>query len=114
MTNSVEMVEIWRGDYLECVHRGQAVVVNGDGEILEAWGNPEAEILPRSSCKMLQALPLVQSGAADKYGLTSEHLALACASHNGAHIHTDRVTAWLNALGLGETDLRWWPAMAKG
>ena len=106
MSKSVDLVEVWRGDYLECIHRGHAVVVNGEGEILDAWGDPEAEILPRSSCKMLQALPLVQSGAADKYRLTSEHLALACASHNGAHIHTDRVTAWLDTLDLSEQDLR--------
>jgi len=58
---------------------------------------------------MLQALPLLESGAAASVGLGSEHLALACASHNGASIHTDRVTAWLAHLGLGEDDLRCGP-----
>jgi L-asparaginase II len=55
---------------------------------------------------MLQALPLVESGAADAAGLTEAQLALACASHQGAHIHTDMVTRWLADLGLAEADLR--------
>lgn len=66
-------------------------------------------IYPRSSPKMIQALPLITSGAADKYGLTSEHLALACASHNGAAIHTDRVRAWLDQLGLDDDAFRCGP-----
>ena len=55
---------------------------------------------------MLQALPLIESGAADARALTPQHLALACASHNGAAIHTDRVGAWLDDLGLADSDLR--------
>ena len=72
------LVEVWRGSFLECQHRGHAVIVNSRGDILESWGNPTQEILPRSACKILQALPLVESGAADAYGLTLEHLALSC------------------------------------
>jgi len=60
---------------------------------------------------MVQALPLLESGAARAYGLNTEQLALACASHNGAAIHTDRVTRWLNELGMSETDLRCGPQM---
>jgi L-asparaginase II len=63
-------------------------------------------IYPRSSCKMIQALPLVESGAADAAGLTAAHLALACASHQGAAVHTGMVTRWLADLGLAEGDLR--------
>ena len=62
-------------------------------------------MLPRSSSKMIQALPLVESGAAKAFGLTTEQLALACASHQGAPMHTDRVQAWLKDLGLGDDDL---------
>jgi L-asparaginase II len=58
---------------------------------------------------MLQALPLVESGAADAAGLTGEHLALACASHQGAEVHTGRVRAWLASLGLSESALRCGP-----
>jgi L-asparaginase II len=60
---------------------------------------------------MIQALPLLESGAADAAGLGPEHLALACASHNGAAIHTDRVSRWLADLSLGEAALRCGPQM---
>jgi len=70
-------------------------------------------ILPRSSSKMIQALPLVESGAADAFGLTPEHLALACASHQGAAIHSDRVMRWLADLGLGDDDLRCGPEFPR-
>lgn len=106
MTDAIPMVELWRGDRLESRHLGHAVIWGGDGEILEAWGDPDTVIFPRSSCKMLQALPLVESGAAAAAGLTDAHLALSCASHQGAAIHTDMVTRWLADLGLGEKDLR--------
>jgi len=103
------LVEIWRGDFLECIHRGHVVVSDASGNILAQWGNPDQIILPRSSSKMLQALPLVESGAARAAGLTSEQLALSCASHQGAAIHSERVEKWLSALGLSESDLRCGP-----
>lgn len=103
---SIPMVELWRGGRLESLHRGHAVVCNAAGEIVESWGDPAAVIFPRSSCKMIQALPLLESGAADAAGLSERQLALACASHQGAKIHTDMVTRWLADLGLGEPDLR--------
>ncbi|SDJ01061.1 asparaginase [Aliiruegeria lutimaris] len=108
---SVEMVEIRRGEFRESVHRGHAVICDASGAIVEAWGEPEKVILPRSSSKMIQALPLVESGAADRFGLDTERLALACASHNGAAIHTERVSRWLSDLGLGDDDLRCGPQM---
>jgi L-asparaginase II len=103
---AVDLVELWRGDLLESVHRGHAVVCDASGEVVMAWGDPDAIVYPRSSSKMIQALPLLESGAAAAARLTPEHLALACASHQGAAIHTRRVEAWLADLGLGEGDLR--------
>ncbi|MDO5527998.1 MAG: asparaginase [Paracoccus sp. (in: a-proteobacteria)] len=100
-----EMIELWRGSLREGVHRGHAVIHDGT-DIVHAWGDPNAVIFPRSSCKMVQALPLLESGAADAAGLGPEQLALACASHNGAHIHVSRVAAWLDRLGFREADLR--------
>ncbi len=111
MASAEVLTEIWRGDFLESQHLGHAVIVDAKGQISESWGDPEKIILPRSSCKMVQALPLVESGAADKAGLSSEQLALACASHNGAAIHTDRVSRWLSDLGLGDDALRCGPQM---
>lgn len=101
-----QMTEIWRGPFLESVHQGHAVVCNSEGGIEMSWGNSERVVLPRSSSKMIQALPLITSGAADAFGLTSEHLALACASHRGEAMHTQRVSRWLDNLGLGDSDLR--------
>ena len=111
MSQAERLVEVWRGDILESQHHGHAVICNAKGEIVEAWGNPDQVILPRSSAKMLQALPLVESGAADAAGLTTEQLALSCASHQGAAIHTDRVTRWLSDMGLGNDDLLCGPQM---
>ena len=109
MTQPIPMVEIWRGDLLESQHLGHAVVCDSSGNVVEAWGDDEKVIYPRSSCKMLQALPLIESGAADAYGLTPEQLALSCASHKGAAIHTDRVQVWLDTLGLQFSDFRCGP-----
>lgn len=105
MAGAVPLVELWRGGILESVHAGHAVIW-GPGGIEMAWGDPEAVIFPRSSCKMLQALPLIESGAADAAGLDEARLALACASHQGAAIHTHMVSDWLSDLGLAEPDLR--------
>jgi L-asparaginase II len=111
MREPVPMVEVWRGDVPESRHRGHAVVCDARGTVRAAWGDPDAVILPRSSCKMLQALPLLESGAGD--ALTGERLALACASHSGAAMHVTRVAAWLEAVGLGEPDLRCGPQVPE-
>ncbi|WP_313137649.1 asparaginase [Paracoccus jeotgali] len=102
---AAEMIELWRGDLREGVHRGHAVIHDGR-DIVAAWGDPQAIIFPRSSCKMVQALPLLESGAAAAAGLGPQELALSCASHNGAALHVGKVCAWLDGLGLAESDLR--------
>ncbi len=114
MGSWVNVAEVWRGPFLECVHRGRAVICDSSGDVIAEWGDSSAVTLPRSSSKMLQALPLIESGAAAKFGLTAEHLALSCASHEGAQIHTDRVDKWLAELGLGERDLRCGPQEPRG
>jgi L-asparaginase II len=106
MTGSEIVAEVWRGDFLECVHRGHIAICDTKGNLRASWGDPSLTVLPRSSCKMLQALPLLESGAARAFGLGSEHLALACASHQGAAIHTGRVIKWLDHIDLSESDLR--------
>lgn len=106
MTKPVPMVELWRGGLLESTHLGHAVICDERGEIVEAWGDPQAVIFPRSSCKMLQALPLIETGAAHDVGLTDRQLALACASHEGAALHVNAVKGWLDTIGLAEPDLR--------
>ena len=109
MQEPVIMAELWRGALLESTHRGHAVVMHRDGDVIDSWGDPAKVIFPRSSCKMIQALPLVESGAAAAAGLGPAQLALACASHQGAPMHTDRISAWLHGLGRSEADLRCGP-----
>lgn len=106
MPAPVAMAEVWRGPILESVHLGHAVICGPGGDIVQTWGDPDAVVLPRSSSKMIQALPLIESGAAAAFGLGPQHLALACASHQGAAIHTDRVQAWLDHIGRTDGDFR--------
>jgi L-asparaginase II len=104
LTNPV-LVEITRGALVESVHRGSVAISDAHGEIVFSCGDIETPVYPRSSLKPIQALPLIESGAADAFGLSSEHIALACASHSGEPMHTTRVAAWLKRIGLGEKDL---------
>ncbi|MFA8384830.1 MAG: asparaginase [Pelagibaca sp.] len=113
MAHPVSLAEVWRGPFLESHHSGHAVICDGSGQIVSAWGDPEAVVLPRSSSKMIQALPLVMSGAADARALTSEQLALACASHQGAPIHVERVNRWLADLGLDDAALCCGPQVSR-
>ncbi|MCF6305869.1 MAG: asparaginase [Rhodobacteraceae bacterium] len=109
MTDAAKLVELIRGDMVESTHRGHVVICDAAGNTLATWGDANAVIYPRSACKMLQALPLIESGAAKAAGLQSRHLALACASHQGAAIHTGLASEWLAGLGLGDDDLRCGP-----
>ncbi|MFQ5974170.1 MAG: asparaginase [Alphaproteobacteria bacterium] len=99
------LVEATRGRMVENCHRGRAAVVDPDGGVLMSWGDVEAPIYARSAIKPLQALPLVESGAADAFGLGEVELALACASHGGEPAHVDAVGRWLDRLGYGVDDL---------
>ncbi|MCU4652219.1 asparaginase [Roseibacterium sp. SDUM158016] len=104
--DAVELLHVIRGPLVECVHRGHVAVWHHEEGLVAQLGDPAKRILPRSACKMIQALPLVESGAADAAGLTPAQLALSCASHAGQALHTDMVTSWLSDLGLSEADLR--------
>ena len=109
---AVPLVDVWRGDMLESQHSGHAVIVDDTGQIVQAWGNPAAMIYPRSSCKMVQALPLMESGAGNS--LRVDQVALTCASHSGEARHVDTVRAWLSDLDLAEPDLRCGPHRPMG
>lgn len=104
MANPI-LVEITRGDLVESVHRGSIAIANAVGEIVFSLGDIEALTYPRSSLKPIQALPLLESGAADAFGLSDEEIALACASHSGEPMHTTRVQAWLERIGCTPADL---------
>ena len=93
-------VEIWRGDMVESEHRVIAAIVDTCGDVVAGYGDVELVVYPRSAIKPLQAIPLLESGAADAYGLGSDAIALACASHNGESIHVDIARDWLGTLDL--------------
>lgn len=99
------LVEITRGPLVESIHRGAIAIANAAGEIVFSLGDIESPVYPRSSLKPIQALPLVESGAADAFGLSDEDVALACASHSGEPMHTTRIAAWLERIGCTENDL---------
>jgi len=112
MTNPI-LVEITRKDLVESIHRGAIAIVDADGVQRFALGDVESPVYTRSSLKPLQALPLVESGAAEAFGVSDDEVALACASHSGEAMHTERVDAWLKRIGLGEADLACGPQQPR-
>lgn len=104
MANPV-LVELTRGSMVESVHRGSIAILDADGRMRLSLGDVELPVYSRSSLKPMQAIPLVESGAAQAFGLSDEEVALACASHSGEPMHTERVSIWLERLGLSESDL---------
>src|SRR5579863_9518595 len=104
MANPV-VVEITRGDRVESAHRGAGAVVDAEGRIVMAFGDAERPVYPRSAVKALQALPLIESGAADRLGLSDKEIALACASHSGSDDHVATARAMLAKAGRDEGTL---------
>ena len=99
------IVELTRGPMVESRHRVLVAVTDTSGRLLIHAGDPEQAVYPRSAIKPLQALALVESGAAEAFGLGSAELALACASHSGEPRHAETVAAWLQRIGCSEADL---------
>jgi L-asparaginase II len=95
-----------RGTHVECVHYGGAVALDAAGTLLFSHGDAGEQTFFRSAVKCWQALPLVESGAADRYGFSTAELALACASHEGEAMHVATAASMLAKLGLAAGDLR--------
>ncbi|MER9867869.1 asparaginase [Mesorhizobium sp. M0136] len=112
MANPV-LVEVLRGAIVESAHRGAVAVFDADGKPVWEIGDTAQPVFPRSAVKAIQALPLVESGAADAYGFGDRELALACASHSGEPPHVELARAMLAKAGLDETALECgahWPS----
>ncbi len=92
-------VEVTRGKLVESRHRGMGIVVDGDGKVVFSFGDTDAGVFPRSACKAMQALPLVESGAADAYGFGNAELAFSCASHSGEDRHVAMAASMLAKAG---------------
>lgn len=99
-------VHVVRGGHVESVHEGILVVVDDEGNVRATWGDPEWPTFLRSSLKMFQAIPVVESGAADAFGYGPRHLALVCASHNGEPEHVELARDLLFRAGRSESELR--------
>ncbi|RWD72619.1 asparaginase [Mesorhizobium sp.] len=104
MSNPV-LVEVTRGSVVESRHRGAVSVFDADGKPVWEIGDTDRPVFPRSAVKAIQALPLVESGAADAYGFGNRELALACASHSGEPAHVELARAMLAKAGLDKTAL---------
>jgi L-asparaginase II len=115
MVNPV-MVQVKRGRVPDVVHRGRWVVVNNSGRLLESGGDCDQLMLPRSALKLIQAIPMVQSGAVERFRLTERHLALTCASHSSEEAQVKGVLEILSNAGCTEDCLGCgphWPAFRE-
>ena len=99
MTSPV-LVEVIRGSLLESEHRGRVAVIDADGNAVLRLGDVARPVFPRSAVKPLQALPLVETGAADRFGFGADELAVASASHAGEPAHVALVEHMLARAGL--------------
>jgi L-asparaginase II len=112
MTNPM-LAEVVRGGAVESRHGGSVAVFDADGARIFSAGDIARPVFPRSAVKVMQALPLVESGAADAFGFGDRELALACASHNGEVAHADLAQAMLGKAGLDGSALECgahWPS----
>ena len=104
MANPI-LVKVTRGERVESRHRGAVAIVDAHGKLVLGLGDIDEPVFPRSAVKAIQALPLVESGAADAFGFQARELALAQASHGGEPAQVDGVAKMLAAIGLDETAL---------
>jgi len=105
------LAEVIRGGAVESRHRGAVVAKNADGKTVLSIGDTSALVFPRSSLKPLQVIPLVESGAVDKFGISESELALACASHNGEQAHLEVLLPWMERVGLAPSQLECGPSL---
>ncbi len=103
---SIIIAEVTRGDIVESRHHGVVVVADVTGRLIASVGDPERVAYLRSSAKPFQAVPLVESGAADAFGFTEQEVAMACASHDATPLHQRVVARMLAKAGLDEDALR--------
>lgn len=99
------LVEVTRGPLIECRHRGTLAVADSNGSLVLDLGDVRTPVYPRSAVKPLQALALIETGAADRFRLAGRHIALAAASHSGTRAHVDTAREMLLAAGLDESTL---------
>ncbi len=100
------LFEVTRGKIVELVHYGSIAVVDANGKLLSSHGDPQAVAFLRSSAKPFQALPFVERGGVEYFGLTPRELSIACASHEGSDMHVQAVREIQKKVGLEESYLQ--------
>jgi L-asparaginase II len=103
------VVELVRGTVVESWHRVHVAVVDGGGRLRASAGDPDLGTFFRSAAKPFQAIPIVQDGAFDRFGLTDEELALCCGSHSGQARHLEVAESILGKIGMGSEALHCGP-----
>jgi L-asparaginase II len=103
--NYQPMLEVTRGPVVESVHFGAAAVVDVHGRLLASFGDPYTITYLRSSAKPIQALPFIEMGGAEAYGLSEREIAVMCASHMGTDQHVAVVRSIQAKIQVSESDL---------
>lgn len=99
------LVEVMRGGRVESRHRGAVAVLDSEGSVAFQVGDIDVPVFPRSAVKAIQSLPLIETGAADRYGLSEAEVALACASHSGEAAHVAAAASMLRKAGRDSSSL---------
>jgi L-asparaginase II len=114
MTETEIVVESTRSGVIESVHRVSAAVVRSNGDLYARSGDADLVTFMRSTAKPFQALPLVQDGAAERFDIAAEEIALACASHSSEKSQVQIVRRFLTRLDFTEDDLACGPHQPLG
>jgi L-asparaginase II len=100
------LFEVTRGNIVESVHYGSIAVVDSNGKLMASYGDPQAVAFLRSSAKPFQALPFVERGGVEYFGLTPRELSISCASHEGSDLHVQIVGGIQQKIGVEESALQ--------
>lgn len=100
------LIHVTRSGLIECIHYGDIAVCDASGTLTGRVGDPSRTVFWRSSAKPIQALAVVQTGAADRFAFTAKELSICCASHHGSADHVATVRGLLAKMGLDESALQ--------
>ncbi len=106
MSDPQPLFEVTRGNIVESVHYGSIAVVDSNGKLIAAYGDPHGVAFLRSSAKPFQVLPFVEHGGVEHFGLTPRELSIACASHEGSAMHAETVAGLQQKVGVDERYLQ--------
>ncbi len=102
-------VRVWRGDRIESVHAVHAAVADAGGSLVSGHGDPQRRAYIRSSAKPIQILPLLEEGLVERFGFTSQEIAVMVASHGAQPFHLEAVRSILDKADLDPGLLRCGP-----